>query len=431
MSLNQEDFKLIERLNQFESGESDFFAQNIYKIFGRFSPETFLIQLESWLDDQARNHEFFHLLQFLFLPVPYFYGQVRRQHLELEAIYLLKVLDQNLSLPLSKYAQMSDVLNNRRLILNQDFFDRYKRSLKIYSFYNDVWDFKLEGISLRYITESMAHIGSMQLSDQPEVDTLKLTGEEYDLAYQYFLKYLSCPNDIDIRFRYLLFIYICYFSLLVVEDYQDEKDIDSIGVKTFIHLCSQAQYFVEVIERHKAMFNSYSRTTLVEYDKWEIAEFLTEVSDQKISSVYAFFETVDFIEQRANLIRVPQKFSNTSKNKDWEDIINQNQLVSDNHFLMAKMVLFPSEFYKLHEMYENFMNIVSKDRHFTYEDESQFYFFIQQIKNLFRQGMPMHCCDEHGYIQDEYLFLSCDDEDSSANRIARMAKKDAYDVFQI
>jgi len=442
MNLTNNDFEIIDWINQFEHKNSDYFARDAQRIFGRFSIETLDFDIEDvsefeleGLDKlgyiQAWNHELFHIFQCLFLPLPYFYHRIRFEHLKLETIILLKAFDAKIEFKLNRYNQITNILKYDDVFLDQEFYQSYKPSLQLMKFYIKKWNRTDNSISIYYIFESMAHVASMQILDDPSIDHLGLDGDEYNLPYQYFLRCLNKPEDIDIRFRYLLFLYICYFSLVVVDEFEPDSDSPSLGVRTFEFLCSQANHFFLASEEYKIIFDQYNRSTLIDYDKWMISGLMSDISDKKVASVYAFFETITEIERRANLYRPIHEFSDSSDSSFWKKLFDDHEIKTDDHFYLAKMMIFPSEFYHVHSIHEKFKDSISGDRHFSNRDEGEFYFCIQQIKNLLRQGILMHCCEDHGYIQDENVFLTCKHEDSSASRIRRLTNKDAYEVFKV
>jgi len=467
--LNGINWELVNWTNNHENSLSDFSSQSHEKDFGSFNIEDLqvdinyseqkMIKVKSAIDVlydkkqrknytpveiksaesvffnyfQIHSHEYFHLYQTLFLPVPALLRQVRFNKLRYDSYVFFLALEQGKTFKLKEFEELTDVLKNDYLTLSSDFKIDYQKSLANYKFYESKWLHEVNGISYHHIFEGMAHIASMQLSDNPEVDKLGVEENEYYKAFNYFVSSIDSSFNVDIRIKYLLFLYFCYFSSHIIEDFNDDKS-KSKPVEMFIYLCSTVNFFINGIEKYKKVYSKPDKVTLLLSDKWGIKDLLKNSNAKTISSIYAFYEIIDTIEERADRFITPRKYKTKYDNELLEKAKLFDLKIKDKYQL-AKLVIFPIKFSNIYSFYTSFRDEISKNQSFTYQQEAEFYSFVRSIKNIFRarrkQAAPLWCCDEHGFIFDELAFLRCENPESAAEKIRVMSKRETYEVFLI
>ncbi len=382
---------------------------------------------------QVHSHEYFHLYQTLFLPVASQLRLARFNKLKYESGLIYHCFDQNKTFKLSRLKELTDVFEvSYGLALKDGFISSYNRALEQSQFYEQMWGKELNGISCHHIFESMAHIASLQLSDEPEENLNQISGDEYWDAFAYYESRLTDPSEKQVRFRYLIFLYICYYSLQVVDQPEDDCN-DSITVQTFMYLCELSDFFFHCVERQKGVYESGTSEQLMVLDRWQVSQYLNESNSETISSIYALLETIEIIakkteEFRPNRLYRNQTFTRLIKSTEKYNLVNDD-------FLLAKLVIFPLCFSGIYSWSCEEMDDLKDNDNFTLRQEAQFYKFTKNLRNLFkdrrRKSIPLYCCEEHGYIDDERSFLTCTNDDSCANKIFIMTQRKAYNVFEL
>lgn len=382
---------------------------------------------------QVHSHEYFHLYQTLFLPVAAQLRIVRFNKLKHEAGLIFQCFDQKITFKLSQLNELTDVMDDKYgLRLNDKFIESYNTSLEHYKFYETMWEKELGGISCQHIFEGMAHIASLQLSDAPDIDLSRLKGEEYWKAYDYYESCLSMPDNKQIRFRYLIFLYLCYFSCQVPDHIEDDCS-DSIPVQTFRFLCGLSNFFFQCVEKQKSVYVGATQEQLIAVDKWNISEYVIESSSETIASIFALLETIDIISKKTENFRSSRTYSNDS----YSDLIGSTKPygLENDHFLLAKLTIFPLCFSGIYSWSCEAMDMIKGKDGFTLRQEAKFYQFVKNLRNLFkerrRKSIPLYCCAEHGDIYDERLFLTCENQDSCASKIQMMSYREAHNIFQM
>lgn len=156
---------------------------------------------------QAHNHELAHLYQVLALPAFQLIWVTRYNLLRFEAVVMLRYFEENGVYIAGKHKGILQILTENKQ-LQKEFGDKFNEFYTPYKNYLVDYKKKHDGISLFYIIESMAHVISLQLSEEPEADALNIgTSEEYSKAFLFFESKIEGDN-IETRWKYLLFVYI-------------------------------------------------------------------------------------------------------------------------------------------------------------------------------------------------------------------------------
>lgn len=379
---------------------------------------------------QAHNHELFHFYQVLSLPAFQVMMSVRKRYIEIETVVMMKHFEAGKSFRLGEHVRILDIVETREFELDKELAKQINEINEKYDFYVGGWQEEIDGISLFYIIESMAHIMSLQLSETPQLDRLSIEESlEYLSAYKVFLKYLDMP-EFDIRFKYLLFIYICYFSCQVINR---PEDADSLApVRIFHSLCSRLRYYVEA---WKKLFNRYER-----YSKEELFELLDfgitkpdieNQSESKIGSILAFFELIPLIKDEADKMSQSDfspKFDFIDKIKK---LVRQDNVIPSNIYEIAHMAIFPAKFVNIRYAYDRLENNVFDGQEFKFSNETNFYRFIVNCKKLLSCCCSVPCCEEHGEHENIREILSCKNDGGFAFYSEQLLKRPAIKLFEM
>lgn len=378
---------------------------------------------------QAHNHELAHLYQVLALPAFQLVWATRFNFLKLEAAVMLRFFEQEGVFLGEKHSKLLEVLNDNHPLLEEEFAQQFNDFEISYKLYITNYNKEFKGISLFYIIEAMAHVMSLQLSDNPANDILGIgVATEYSIAYDLFNSHVE-GMEINIRWKYLLFIYISYFSCQHFDPEENGSGIPSVHI--FIFLCSRAGEYAKALLSLYKTYEDYSIDELRMLNKWSITKSEIEFANHKqLAGLYSFFELIEMIENEAFPNGIQKKklttgslsdFFTSSKNKgiNWED-----------KYILARMLIFPANFIWIREVYDDVMGIKGVDKEFTYAQEAEFYRFIMSCKHLLQPSHDVLCCQEHGMRDQRKKVLRCKNEGGLAFYLEALTGKLAYNLFQ-
>lgn len=377
---------------------------------------------------QAYHHEYAHLYQVLALPAFQLLWASRHNYIRMQAFIMLKYFELGKSFDLETNTMLLDALKVPNLPIADDDTMKFKPIIRSYKFHIENWKNKNQQISFFEIIEGMAHIMSLQLSDTPDTDILKIEQYlEYSSAYVYFERQIETAQ-FETRWKYLLFLYICYFACQHINnEAQTTKDV---AVKMFKFLCSRAQKYLNALKKLHHRYTDYDQQQLKELNRWPILEHdFEKVGDQKRASIYALFELIEMIEDEAKTKGLNQNLY-TEALDDFYVASNNLKVDFKDIFTLARMVIFPENFYWVPELHNIVMDSSSGDNEFTYRDEAQFYHFIYRCNRLFIDSEDVLCCEEHGCIDKRRKILKCSNEGSLAFTLKKMTQRPAYDLFR-
>ena len=381
---------------------------------------------------QAHNHELTHLYQVLALPAFQLVWSTRFNLLRLEASVMLRHFELDGYFSGEKYNKILEVLEDGNSTLKKEFtqqFNDFKESYELH-----IYNYKKEyrGISLFFIIESMAHIMSLQLSDKPNIDMLGI-GEDrdYAVAYNHFD---SCVNDInlEIRWKYLLFIYICYFSCQHFEPEKGGSGFPSVHI--FLFLCSRSKHYLKALKNLHKTYSPFSIKELKELK--ELKEFnisdteIQNATHNQLAGLYSFFQLIEFIEDESFPKGIPKKNLTTRSLSDFFVCSQSKGINWQDKYILAKILIFPANFVWIREIYDEVMGRKGADKEYTYAEEAIFYRFIMNCKNLLQPWNNVLCCEEDGIKADRRKILWCKNEGGLAFYLQELTGKPAHKLFK-
>lgn len=378
---------------------------------------------------QAHNHELAHLYQVLALPAFQMVWATRYNWLRFEAAVMLRYFEHGGSFRAESHYKILQILEDDQAALLDEFSEQFNSFANPYRMYIADYKNQHKGISLFYIVESMAHIISLQLSDTPEVDVLNLeVSEEYSAAFRHFDNYLG-EIEVQLRWKYLVFLYICYFSCQ-----HFNTDIDhpiNAAVDVFLSLCSKAKFYIETLAKLYQRYERYSLRELKELNQWPLSNDEIDLTNQQqLAGIYALFELIDILENQAFPDSALQKSLTVNALSDFFSVSDAKGVDWSNKYTLARMLIFPANFVWTREIYDEVMGFVGTGKEFTYEQEATFYRFIMNCKCLLQARDPIPCCEEHG-MRDQYKkVLRCKNEGGLAFYLQELTGKPAHELFK-
>lgn len=378
---------------------------------------------------QAHNHELAHLYQVLALPAFQMVWATRYNLLRFEAAVMLKHFEQGGYFQGETHRKILQVLDGDKPALVNEFAHQFNEFANPYKMYITGYREQYEGISLFYIIEAMAHIISLQLSDAPEEDILKLAvSEEYSAAFIRFDGYLH-GVEVDLRWKYLVFLYICYFSCHHFNT--DVKHPINTAVSSFLSLCSKAKFYIETLAKLYKRYEGYSLLELKELNQWPLTDEELGFANQKqLAGIYALFELIDILEEQAFPSEVHQKSLTVNSLADFFTASDTKGIDWSDKYTLARMLIFPANFVWTRDIYDEVMGLVGTDKEFTYAQEAVFYRFIMDCKHLLQPSHQVSCCQEHGMRDQRKKILRCKNEGGLAFYLNALTNKPAYELFK-
>jgi len=386
---------------------------------------------------QLYAHEYFHFFQTLTLETVQYQSYIMKELTKYEAICFLKSYDNGLK-PIFDFKKDRYNENNGLLYLIEKLNDRnlYKQVEEFsekYEYFNNIWnDNSIEGISLLSIVESMAHIYSLQINNSSDLLNLE-DNDIYTHAFNFFLKNFD-HKQIDKKWQYIFFLYICYYSLKNYVTYNDKKT--NKVIETFIFLSSQMENFLKFISLKQKYFEKLTEKEVDTFlkNKLIFPEQLYYATIKQKISLAAFFETIPIIKTSALKYQ-----SNIQYGKFLDDAFsiyrNFAQKIGfnlDNIYLLANISIFPENFSYLMDLHDKIMNYKDDSVEFDNEQEAEFYFsIIDKCGKLMRKNSEIMCCKKHGFIADKYTILNCKEQDSFATLIKNYLKTDLKELFWV
>jgi len=378
---------------------------------------------------QAHNHELAHLYQVLALPAFQMVWATRYNLLRFEAAVMLKHFEQGGCFKGETHRKILQVLDDDEPALIKEFAHQFNEFANPYKMYiTGYWE-QYEGISLFYIIEAMAHIISLQLSDTPEEDILKLAvSEENSTAFMHFDSYLH-EVEVDLRWKYLVFLYICYFSCHHF-NVSAEHSINT-AVSSFLNLCSNARFYIETLAKLYQRYEGCSLAELKELNQLPLTDEELGFANQKqLAGIYAFFELIDILEENAFPDDVPEKSLTVNALADFFTASDAKDIDWSDKYTLARMLIFPANFVWTRDIYDEVMGLVGHDKEFTYAQEAIFYRFIMDCKHLLRPSHYVYCCEEDGARDERKKILRCKNEGGLAFYLNALTNKPAYELFR-
>lgn len=379
---------------------------------------------------QAHNHELFHFYQVLSLPAFQVVRAIRRHYLEIETVVMLKHLEAGKSYKLGEHLNLLDIIKTGEFDLDCELAEKINDINKKYYFYVYGWQKEIEGVSLFNIIEGMAHIMSLQLSDTPKIDKLYVEDSpEYLSAFNVFLKYLKI-KDLDVRYQYLLFIYICYFSCQIVNRVEDKDSLGSI--RAFHFLCSRAGEYVNTWKKLVFRYEKYPKSQLLELLNFGINRSDVENEEaSKIRLTLSFFELITMIKSDVD------KLNFSAYNPEFEAIekikasIKLDNVIPNNIYEIALMAIFPAKFVNIRFGYDRLEEKTFDGQSYNFTNEANFYRFIDNCKKLLSCCSPVPCCEEHGEHEDLRQILKCKNEGGLAFFLEQLLNRPATELFKV
>ena len=298
-----------------------------------------------------------------------------------------------------------------------------------YDFYDDWWKVEIQGISLFHLIEGMAHITSMQLADDEQMDALGFdTNPDYTTAFNFFTQSLK-HDGLETRWKYLLFLYFCYFSCQHFNRVTDEDGLTP--VKIFLDYCSRVDEYATKLKSLFDRYDRYSKNELLKLARWGLSRGdLKEASRRQIAAVYAFFELVESMEEDG-FSRKDRSSVQTDKLSDFLAVSAQMNLDWQDTFMFAKMIIFPKHFVQVRELYDTVMGFSVGENEYSYSDEATFYKFVVNCKNILNPAMKLPCCETHGFLEDRRKVLTCVEEGGLSFYLKSLTSRPATELFKI
>jgi hypothetical protein len=378
---------------------------------------------------QVHNHELFHFYQVLSLPALAHYMSIRKSFIQFEAVIMLKHIENGGHFNLLSHRDFQDAVVNNEY-KNADELQNLNNINRLYLYYTDDYIHRENGISIRDILESMAHVMSLlQFSQEYREDYLEIgEADVYRMPFDYFISKISA-NKIDKYWEYLIFVYICFFSLQAVSDAKQENQY--LPLNNFFVMCESADFFVNELIKFKEYFDESDITSLREKNHYKLdADILSFISDKQLSSLYAFFCCVDVMNQ----FHQKMSGSGTSKGYQYDEITYVKEIakkfgLGESIYELGLMAVYPYKFFQIRLTYDKYGKSRKKKVKYTCNDESRFYFLISSCNSLLSRNKPTWCCNEHGYVNDKVAVLFCKKDDGTAEFIRKLTRRKPDEVF--
>jgi len=299
-----------------------------------------------------------------------------------------------------------------------------------YKFYRDCWYLQYEGVSLLHIVEGMAHIFSMQVTDEAKNYLPDLEGnEEYYIAFDVFNSYIGGEfKNLNIRVKYLLFLYVCYFSCQTFDSLGDE--VLAKPSRLFHFLCSRLNYYLEAYYKFLDRYARYSEDELKQLNRFEIDdESLEFANKEQLANIYAFFELIPCLQADSEK-HYEHATSSLKLSEEIKGIFATLDVDLGSIFQLAIFSIFPFKWADLFDAYNKVQQSSFDGNEFETSDEIAFYEFVENCKNILNESVSdIFCCEEHG-VADKRDALMCPNEGGLGYYLERMTGRSPSELFK-
>lgn len=380
---------------------------------------------------QTYNHELVHYYQALILPAFIMYQKVYKRNTEFEAATMLRYFEYGFSYTLPKDKKVFSALDNPDFQLPDEEVINFNKLEKNYKFFRQQWKSKYKNISLFYIIEGMAHIMSIQLTPYSKNFLYNMDDNiDYNIAYDVFHSYINEQNqNMEIRVKHLIFLYVSYFSCQVYSLPEDE--VLEKSSRVFYTLSSRVNLYIDTFIDLVERYAKYSESELKELNRFDInQEDIYKSNKNQLANIYALFELIPIIEQDAKAFYNPNIRISEELPREYFDVFNELNIDLTNIYQLANFALFPVRMADLWEAYERLQTVRVGNNRFTVADESAFYDFMGNCKKIlsFRPFL-IPCCEEHGAVEKIKLSY-CKNEDSFVYHLKELTQKEISELFK-
>jgi len=385
---------------------------------------------------QLYAHEYLHFFQALCFKTLQYQSYILQQKLKYEAIIFLKCFEKGIR-PIfdfrrDNYSKETGLLELSNKLNDKNLMIQIKKLRKEYKYFIDIWNKTKNGISVLSIIEGMAHIYSLKVNNSNDVLNIE-QNKLYTETFKYFLKQFDY-KQIDKNWQYILFLYICYFSLSNYSIYNDTNKTRTID--TFIFLSSKIEKLIEYLSEKRQYYSSLPQDQIDNCIKNKILfehQLGYGTLKQKIS-LAALFDTILEMEKLAS------KYKNNSKNEKfldeltrrYKEISNNIGIDIDNLYLLANLAIYPENFSYLMDLHDKIMNYKDNNLEYDNEQEAEFYLsIIEKCSALMRKDSEIFCCSKHGLITNKQTILECTEDDSFSTLMKNYLEINLKDLFWV
>lgn len=369
---------------------------------------------------QTHNHELAHFYQVLALPTFQLIWSSRFNWFKLETVALLKAFDENRRIDLNEHRSVKSLLTDRDRTASTDLY-------KAFELYQYVYRHQTKGISVEALIEGMAHCISLQLSETPDEDSLSIENNPiYTVAFAHLTTSLA-GIVIETRWKLLLFAYYCYFSL-----HSKPRDKQSAGnpVQVFLNFCARAPQHAKALKDYHAIFAKMDPDDLsTKLAQWFIEGELSQATHLQKASVYSFFKLISSLKSEAEtwgIEVIDIEIEDLTRHKA---LCEERGLHWSNEFLLARMLIIPSNFVWVREVYDDIQDRHAGDVSFNFSEQARFYEFIKNCRQVFIKD-SIECCERHGVVEDLRKAFTCKEPGGFAYTFEKLTGRQLREVFE-
>ncbi|WP_143821151.1 hypothetical protein [Motiliproteus sp. MSK22-1] len=384
----------------------------------------------SWRYMQTYNHELCHFYQVLSFPTARMRHILKKRSLQFESATMLRYFEQGGSYIIGVDKRALMAINKDNFSIPNNELENLKQLEQQCISHEKEWYSEFRGISLFQIVESMAHILSIQLSEEqcnyvPELENEPL----YNTPYNLFLKNID-QEGLNDRWKFLLFIYICFFSCQTLNHSNDGDHV--LPSKIFHTLISRADLYLNALTTLIKRYERYSRDELIQLIRFGITkEDLAEATTGQIASIYGFFELIPCIQQDSEKLCIEEKNVNDQFIDSICSFFNDNGFDISDYNLLAHLAIFPYKYGNFSDVYKKLIDSNKQDTRFTIGNEIYFYRFTRNCNSLLNRRFPaIECCEKHGSVVGHEKILSCTSEEGLASILEKLTGKTAAELFK-
>jgi len=369
---------------------------------------------------QTHNHELAHFYQILALPTFQLIWASRFNWFKLETVALLKAFDAKKTIDLNENSSAGSLLTDSDRAAGADLFQAFE-------LYQYIYRHQTQGISVEALIEGMAHIMSLQLSDTPDTDSLSIENNAiYTAAFQHLTASLD-GVEIETRWKLLLFSYYCYFSL-----HSKPQDVQSATnpVQVFLNFCTRAPHHAKVLKDYHATFAKMAPADLSEkLGQWFTNRELSKATPLQKASVYSFFTLIPSLKSEAEAWGIDVTDIEVEDLNRHKALCDEKGLHWSNEFLLARMLIIPSNFVWVREVYDAIQDRQPGEVTFSFSEQALFYEFIKNCRQIFTKDHIM-CCERHGVVDGFNKTLTCQEPGGFAYTFERLTGRRLREVFE-